>query len=187
MFLIVGLGNIGKQYDQTPHNAGFMFVEQFLKLKMHDINYSIRNWTVKSKFQSDIAEIWEEQEKKIILAKPRTFMNRSGLAVASLCSFFNIDISKELILVHDDLDIQLGRFKIQRNRFPYGHKGVISVQRALPTTDFIYVRLGVDNRQKEQTNISGEEYVLKKFDKDELLTLNEVIVEAITGLNKVIV
>jgi len=186
MFLIVGLGNIGKAYEDTPHNAGFKFVERFFDFYKFNSAVNVVNWQIKSSLDSEIAEIWIGNERKFLLAKPLTLMNRSGLAVSKLCKNFNINIQRDLILAHDDLDIKLGAYKIQRGKFPKGHKGIISVHAMLPTKDFLHVRIGVDNRAALGFDIDGDKYVLRKFNKDELTVLDEVIESAVSDLNKLI-
>ena len=186
MFLIVGLGNIGKAYEDTPHNAGFRFVERFFDFYKFNSAVNVVNWQVKSSLDSEIAEIWIGNERKFLLAKPLTLMNRSGLAVSELCKSFNIDIQKDLVLAHDDLDIKLGEYKIQRGKFPKGHNGVVSVHSMLPTRDFLRVRIGVDNRAALGFDIDGDKYVLRRFNKDELTILDETIASAVSELNKLI-
>ena len=108
-------------------------------------------------------------------------MNKSGEAVAKMIKKFEIgDVDKTLILIHDDLDLPLGKFKIQVGKSPQGHNGVKNVEDRLGTSDFKRVRIGVEAR--ENKNIPGEDYVLMKFPKEEKEIIDEVIQDAIQGI-----
>lgn len=162
MKLIVGLGNPGKEYDHTRHNTGFMFVD-FVLGALAD----------RSPIEKRVKDsITYHCGTDLILAKPQTFMNLSGIAVKQLISWYDIVVEQDLILVHDDLDIKLGKFKHQFAKAPKDHKGVISVENHVGTTKFHRLRIGVDNRQ--HSSIDGDKYVLDKFTSDELVTLQQV-------------
>ncbi len=136
MKLIVGLGNPGSKYINTRHNVGFMAIDAINSRKF--IN-----------------------SKNIILVKPQTFMNESGRGVVKAVNFYKISLD-DLYVIHDDLDLKLGEYKIQKGIGPKLHYGITSIEDALKSKDFYRVRVGVDNR--ESTNrISGEEYVLQNF------------------------
>lgn len=158
--LIVGLGNLGEEYQETRHNVGFMFID-FL---VEQYNCQLTEKTLKS----SIIFVHEN----LVLAKPQTFMNKSGLAVKELVKWFEVDIKESLILVHDDLDIPLGEFKYQFAKSPKKHNGVQSVEDHLSTKDFNRLRIGVDNRGKFRTE--GMKYVLENFKQQELIELDEV-------------
>jgi len=111
----------------------------------------------------------------IILAKPQTFMNLSGPAVKKTIENCKLKI-ENLIVVHDDLDIPLGKFKIQKGTGPQLHNGIESIEKALRTKDFWRVRIGVDNRQKTGY-MDGENYVLQNFQKDEESVINKLFPE----------
>lgn len=163
MKLIVGLGNPGSKYALNRHNVGFLFVEHFAKEKTfkHD-KYLL----------SDICELSED----LILAKPQTYMNRSGDAVKKLLDRFGANhqplITSHLIIVHDDLDIPFGKFKIQPQG-PKAHNGLTDIQNKLRTMDFLRVRIGVDARASEN-RMNGEEYVLQNFTEEERATLPDL-------------
>ena len=179
MFLITGLGNPGQEYEKTPHNAGFLFVDtlrEYLKRKEFDVS----DWKNEEKlFNSEISRVKRGGEGIGMLQKPLTFMNRSGIAVKAVYDKFNID---NFILAHDDLDILLGKFKIQREKSPKGHNGVKSVEDALGTSDFTRVRVGIENRQ-EDTDIPGEDYVLMRYSDKEYEDLKFTIQAAVEELS----
>ena len=132
--LIVGLGNPGEQYKNTPHSAGFLVVDELLTA--HDLEP-----TDNKKFKSEVAE-YKSGTKKIILAKPQTFMNKSGEAVKLLALYYKI-LPQNVWVVHDDIDLELGKIKIVRNRGSAGHKGVEDIMRKLKTQDFVRFRIGI--------------------------------------------
>lgn len=155
MKLIVGLGNPGEEYKNTRHNVGFMFVE-----------YLASQWKTNDGFKFDkyLQSEWVEIQngpEKIILAKPQTFMNKSGEAVNQLAIRYKLS-ANNLIVAHDDLDIPFGKFHIQVGRGPLLHNGLESIENHIKTKDFIRVRIGVDARTPER-KVDGETYVLEKF------------------------
>jgi PTH1 family peptidyl-tRNA hydrolase len=178
MFLITCLGNPGQEYEKTPHNAGFLFADtlrEYLKRK----DFEVSDWENEDRmFSSQICKVRSNGEVIAILQKPLTFMNRSGIAVKSIYSKFDID---EFILVHDDLDILLGKYKIQREKSPKGHNGIKSVEDSLGTTDFRRVRVGIEHRQ-EDMDIPGEDYVLMRYSDKEMEDLRFAIQEGVEEL-----
>ncbi|MBP6976566.1 aminoacyl-tRNA hydrolase [Candidatus Dojkabacteria bacterium] len=177
MFLVTGLGNIGKEYESTPHNAGFLFVDRLREHLLQNSKLQVSEWIDESKlFLSDICKIKKNGELIGILQKPRTFMNSSGSAVGLVIKKFEYD---KYILMHDDLDIPLGEYKIQFEKSPKGHRGVLSVERVLGN-QFDRVRIGIENRGRRV--ISGDEYVLIPYSKKELAILESVIDEGISKL-----
>ncbi len=152
MKLIVGLGNVGAKYENTRHNAGFKFVDEFDKFK----------------------------PKGAALHKPDTMMNNSGAFVAKLINKNNLDISN-LYIVHDDLDLPLGGFKIQFGKGPKVHNGINSIEEHLGSGDFWRVRIGVDNRDTDNRT-PGDKYVLEEFTPEEREKLFQVMKNATTEL-----
>jgi PTH1 family peptidyl-tRNA hydrolase len=168
MKLIIGLGNPGTKYEKTRHNIGFMVVEQFLK-DFEPVRDTI--WTDEKKFKSDIAEInWQPlhgKEEKVILAKPKTYMNNSGLAVQLLTSYYKL-LTSDIWIVHDDIDLPIGAMKIRFGGGTAGHHGVESLMEKLGTDKFWRFRLGIGvGSQKlevgSQKLKNVEDYVLGKF------------------------
>jgi peptidyl-tRNA hydrolase, PTH1 family len=163
MKLIVGLGNPGKEYEGTRHNAGFMVVEA-LALKLHATSYKPQ-----AKLNAEVARAGE-----ILLVKPQTYMNRSGETVQKVMQFFKI-APADLLVVHDDLDIALGDYKINLGIGPKVHNGINSIREAIGK-DFWYVRVGTDNRTIEERKVlSGEAYVLMKFKEEEQERIQQVV------------
>lgn len=168
MKLIVGLGNPGSEYQHTRHNAGFMVAEAVAaRLVDHP------HWQERSKFFSLIC-----QTPSYILVKPQTFMNDSGKAVQALLQFYKI-ANQDLWVLHDDLDVELGKYKIQFGTGPKVHNGLASVYQTLGGQDFWHVRIGVDSRQGDRT-LPGHVYVLQNFP-DEQRTVFEQVQQQIVA------
>lgn len=168
MKLIIGLGNPGEKYKKNRHNTGFMAIDAIAdKLKFSP---PVGGFNFQTKFNSEIAEGIIDGEK-IILTKPKTFMNESGKAVKAIADYYKINI-KDIIVIHDDLDIQLGKYKIARDRTSAGHKGVQSIIDALETKDFIRIRIGIGIAENK---IPTEKFVLENFTKEEEKTIIEII------------
>lgn len=159
--LIVALGNPGKEYVKTRHNAGFIFMDKF------NVEFLPEN-----KFKSEIAQI--NLNQKFLLAKPKTFMNSSGESVVAILNFYKL-LPSEILVIHDDLDIKLGEYKIQFNKGPKVHNGILSIENMLATSAFWRLRVGIDNRTEElRQHISGADYVLGRFTDDELKQLGSI-------------
>ena len=157
MFIIVGLGNPGSKYENTRHNLGF---------RVLDLLAGSDPW--ETKYNSQFLKLDD-----VILAKPQTFMNKSGIAVSEILKYYP---DAELIVVHDELDFPLGSIKIMKNISSAGHNGVQSIIESLGTKDFIRIRLGIDN-SKTRGVLPGDEYVLQKFTPDEENILNETLIK----------
>ena len=172
MKLIVGLGNPGEKYSKNRHNVGFMFITYFLEtLKLKHESSHLAAHSIGFKYDkyllSEVARVGE-----LFCVKPHTFMNKSGDAVKKIVSHYKYQASKVLIVIHDDLDIPFGKFKIQ-TQGPKAHNGLTDIQNKLQTMDFLRVRIGVDNRPIEN-RMNGEEYVLQNFNQDEFTQLPEL-------------
>lgn len=174
MKLIVGLGNPGKKYQDTWHNAGFLAVDEIQSLE--DKNFS--KFKTNKKFKSEITQASPIKEK-IILAKPRTFMNNSGQAVKALVKFYKIK-PQDLWVIHDDIDLPLAKIRISQNASAAGHKGIQSIINHLGTQQFVRFRIGIGS--EEQGQIPTEEYVLQKIDKESRITIDESIKKIIAAI-----
>ncbi|MCD6270231.1 aminoacyl-tRNA hydrolase [bacterium] len=155
MFLVVGLGNPGEKYAWTRHNFGFYIVDKFQnKYGFPDFKFLKRadSLVSKKKFSG----------KTVILAKPQTFMNSSGLSVAGLMAKYKAT-PDNLLVIHDDIDLSFGRIKISKNRGSAGHKGVESIIDRIGTKDFIRMRLGILNNFVEPKELAREKFVLEEF------------------------
>lgn len=155
MFLVAGLGNPGEKYHLTRHNIGFFFLD-YLADKLR-VNFSATKW------QADAAKAMFGTEQ-VLLLKPQTFMNLSGNAVAGAAVFYKIPPEK-IIVIHDDLDMPLGRVKVVVNRGTGGHNGIRSIVSLLGSKDFIRVKAGI-GRPVEAIPI--ERYVLTKMTDSEI-------------------
>lgn len=153
MNIFIGLGNPGEKYQNNRHNTGHMFID-YLVNKLT----SLRVDELKEK-NKPIAKIYTSENT--ILAKSLTFMNESGKAIKRILNTLHV-LRYTLYVVHDDLDIPLGKFKIQFANGPKLHNGIKSIEETLKTKDFWRIRIGVDNRKKENW-INGETYVLQNF------------------------
>ena len=149
-YLIVGLGNPGSRYAATRHNVGFQVVDQVSK------TFGITLGKVKSK-----AIIGEGKldDKKVILAKPQTFMNLSGQAVAALARFYKVPV-ENIVVIHDDLDLPLGTLRIRPGGGAGGQKGVLSIIEQLGTPDFARIRFGIG---RPPGRMDPKDYVLENF------------------------
>lgn len=181
MKLIVGLGNPGEKYVNTRHNVGFMALDSFLRDFEPEKETS---WNQNSKFKSDIAEIvWQRQEKdpgkiphgeeKVILAKPLTYMNDSGLAVKLLVDFYKVKM-EDLWILHDDVDFPAGSMRIRLGGASAGHRGITSIIDALGTDKFYRFRLGI-GRPGESEHSGVSHYVLDTFNHEDHSKIRELL------------
>lgn len=163
MKLIVGLGNPGEQYELTPHNMGFLAIDRIAD----ECGAQVRNRQCRA-LTARVA-IGSEQ---VLLAKPETFMNLSGISVRELILKYEIQVENDLILIYDELDIALGTVRIRQRGSSAGHNGMESVIGALGTQEFLRIRLGIapDHPVKD-----GAGYVLAPFRKAQLKVVNEVL------------
>lgn len=171
MKLIVGLGNPGKMYQKTRHNVGFMVLDALQK----STSTSWSSWEISKKLNAEISTGTHEEEK-IILLKPLTFMNESGLAVQLAMHFYKIK-SEDVMVVHDDKDIILGDLKIQTDRGHAGHNGVRSIIEQTNTQNFTRMRIGIGNTREEK--IDTADFVLSKFGLFERRVLEKVMMTAV--------
>ncbi len=182
MKLFVGLGNFGEKYENTRHNLGFMVVEQFLK-DFEPVENT--KWTGSNKFKSDIAEIeWQPKKgemEKVILAKPKTFMNDSGIAVSAISKFYKIDAS-DIFIIHDDIDFQIGNLKIRFGGGDGGHNGIKSVTEHLGTDRYWRLRMGIEVGE----NTPAQNFVLQIFTAEERWEVKKSIKKASDALQEVL-
>lgn len=178
MKLIVGLGNPGEKYGKTRHNLGFMIVEHFLKDFQKEQN---TQWENSTKFKSDIVALeWKPKVgdvQKFILAKPKTYMNNSGMAVALISSFYKIQPS-DIWVIHDDFDLPTGSMKIRFGGASAGHHGVESIIRTLNSDKFWRFRMGTGgqkSRPKAEKFKNAEDFVLSSFGKGQAGKIRELI------------
>ena len=166
MKLIVGLGNPGPQYECTPHNLGFLAIDQLADdLKVEVRNRNCRALTARATIGSE----------PVVLAKPETFMNMSGDSVRQLVEKLEIRPEMDLIVIQDELDFPFGTLRIQRNRSSAGHNGIESIIDSIGTKDFVRIRIGVAPVRAVR---DGKEYLLSPMTKAECKALDPVLVDA---------
>jgi len=168
--LIVGLGNPGIEYQFTPHNAGFLAIDRIAE----DCGVVVSNR--RGKALTAKARLGGQE---VLLAKPETFMNLSGLSVAALVRELEIeDVTKDVIVLYDELAFPLGRFRIAERGSANGHNGVKSVSGALGTEEWIRVRIGVGKPTLEdgrEIKAGGRDFLLTPMRKQELAVMDEVL------------
>ncbi len=180
MKVIVGLGNPGAEYVRTRHNVGFRAVEALA------VSMSL-TFSFQKKLRAQVA-----QKGDLYLIKPETFMNASGESVRSLYEYFGngkptSEELKELYVIHDDLDILIGKYKITVGHGPKVHNGLLSMYQHLDSQLFHHVRVGIENRGTERGLISGSHYVLAAFTRAEEDILRGVYPPLIYELKKQLV
>ena len=176
MKLIVGLGNPGKTYAHNRHNAGFRCLNYFARL--HSIRFDHRQ----CRARVGIAELKGE---KLLLARPRTFVNLSGNSVVCLVHKHDIPLS-DLLVIYDDLDLPLGKIRLRQGGGSGGHKGMNSIISALGSEDFPRIRVGIGRPQAEEQSISEDaivNYVLSDFSRQEEATIKPVIVKVAEAID----
>lgn len=164
MEIIIGLGNIGIEYKKTRHNLGFMVIDYLADL------WSVNNFQEKNKLNSYICQANFNQEK-IILAKPNTMMNNSGQAVYKIKSYYKSDV-QDLIVIHDDKDLDLGKIKIKKSGSDGGHNGIKSIIENLNTKNFIRIKIGLEQTNRKKTTT---DFVLDNFNIQEQKKLPDIL------------
>lgn len=175
MILIVGLGNPGEKHESSRHNVGFMVVNNFLK-KLTSVKESV--WQKNAKFNSLISKV----DNEIILVKPLSYMNASGAVVAKIMKFYKIP-SLGLYIIHDDLDLPLGKLKISYGHGSAGHKGVESIIQEIGSNNFVRIRVGIGSDKHSlllgSKKVSNpEKYVLSNFEEKEGSKVSHMVKKA---------
>lgn len=158
MKLICGLGNPGKEYENTRHNVGFMIVDNYLKTEK-----------MSKKFNGLYCEMRIGSEKVIFL-KPQSYMNLSGDVVKPFVDYYDIDLS-DVLIIRDDLDLELGKTRIKFDSSSGGDNGIKSIINRLGSQQFYQYKIGISNDKQRDT----KDYVLGKFSKEERMILDEII------------
>ena len=161
MKLIVGLGNPGKEYQNTRHNIGFNFLDSYVEYK----NLG-NDWTKKfdGLYMNTIID-----GHKVIFLKPQTYMNLSGNSVRKIMDYFDIDVS-DILIISDDLDIKVGNFKLKSDGSCGGHNGLRNIESNIGTTEYKRLKIGISKNIETDT----KDYVLGNFSKEEKDTLKEL-------------
>ena len=163
MKLIVGLGNPGIEYQFTPHNLGFLAIDRIA----NNLGVEVRNRQCRALTARAVIA-----GQPVILAKPETFMNLSGLSVRELVAEYQVDVKSDLIVIYDELDLPLGAIRIRTRGSSAGHNGMESILGALGTDEFLRVRLGIAPDRKVT---DGVKFVLTPFRKAQLKVVDEVL------------
>ena len=158
MKLIVGLGNPGKEYENTRHNVGFSFVDSYLLYKKITLSWS-------NKFDGLFLQTNIDGEKVLFL-KPQTYMNLSGNSVRKIVDYFKIDMA-DILVVSDDLDLKVGNFKLKANGSCGGHNGLRDIENKLGSSNYKRLKIGIS----KNSNVDTKDYVLGKFNSDEMKVL----------------
>lgn len=170
MILFAGLGNTGEQYKNTRHNVG----RRALTLWQKKADFA--DFEFNQKFNALISK-----NKKVVLVLPETMMNKSGQAVGPTAKFFKIK-PENVVILHDDADIEFGRIKLSFNRSAAGHKGVESIKRAFGTEKFWRLRIGIQKKKR----VDAMKLVLQKFTPAEEINLKKLNKKIIEGLQLII-
>jgi len=174
--LIIGLGNPGEKYTNTRHNLGYMVLDELLR-KLTSVEETI--WQEDKKLNSLIAKI-----DGFVLVKPQAFMNRSGLVVVKVANFYKIEV-EDIWVVHDDVDLLLGKMKIRIGGAAAGHHGVESIIERLGTDQFVRFRLGIGHPREEVDfkRKPVEDYVLADFDTGEKTKVKQLVKKAVKAIH----
>lgn len=176
MKLIVGLGNPEDKYADTRHNLGFDVLDELVR------KLNLKDWSKEEKFKSEVIK-----SDGLMLVKPQTYVNRSGMAVKLLTTYYKLP-STDVIIIHDELDLPLGKIKVRFGGAAAGHHGVESVIESLNTDKFIRIRLGIGNlktlsaEHKGQT-LSAEKFVLEPFMHSEKSKVKHMTKQALKALD----
>ncbi|MDD4358484.1 MAG: aminoacyl-tRNA hydrolase [Candidatus Pacebacteria bacterium] len=168
MILIAGLGNKEDKYENTPHNIGFKVIDLF-KERFDFPSFSIDENVLISK------------KNDVILIKPQTYMNNSGIAVKQVAAYYKIK-NENIWVIHDENKLKLGELEIIKGNSSNGHNGIKSIIERLGTQDFVRFRIGINNKEKHDLM----DYVLKPLSKEDQETINEAIYETASALDEAI-
>jgi PTH1 family peptidyl-tRNA hydrolase len=171
MWVIAGLGNPGRKYSRTRHNVGFMVIEEFAN--RFEIDFRDRD-----KYRIGRGSI---EGSAILLLEPLLYMNKSGTVVRDVLKKFNVP-SENLIVVHDDLDMEKGKLRIRKTGSSGGHKGVQSIMQDIGTPDFVRLKIGIGREE----GLPAEEFVLRKFGRQEINVIKDTIREAAEAIRSVV-
>ena len=174
MYIVVGLGNPGRQYENSRHNVGFCVIDKLAD--KHDIRVETRKG--RAYVGSGIIA-----GQRVLLAKPQTFMNLSGESVRSLVDFFKIDPAHDLLVIHDDVSLDVGQLRIRRKGSAGGHNGMKSILTHLGNNEFFRLKIGVGEKPKEY---DLADYVLGHFSKGEREIMEESYDKAVSAVEMLI-
>ena len=159
MKLILGLGNPGQEYEKTRHNIGFIFLDYI----SNRLNIKIENKCYKGLFANTIIN-----GEKVIFLKPQTFMNNSGQAIEKIVNFYKLS-PDDILVIHDDIDLDLARVKVVKNSSSGGHNGIKSIESCLGTKKYMRIKLGINSKLNRET----KNFVLGKFTDEEMIVIKD--------------
>lgn len=173
-YIIAGLGNRGSKYDGTRHNVGFMLVDYLAQL--HRLEFSPIKWQA----LAARGHLWGEQ---VWLVKPQTYMNLSGISVAGVADYYDVD-NRNILVVHDDLDMNVGRIKLVDGGGAGGHKGIKSIVQHLGTPDFLRLKIGIGRpgNSDAHPDMPVDKFVVAPFSKEEAMVIEERINNLESGI-----
>jgi PTH1 family peptidyl-tRNA hydrolase len=179
MKLIIGLGNPTKQYENTRHNVGFMILDRIKEIA------HFSEFQKNEKFNALISEGKNAEDEKVLLVKPYAFMNLSGSVTKKIADFYKIPAT-DITVIHDDLDIELGKYKISVDSSAAGHNGVQNIFDEFSTQQIKRVRVGIEGPERKKDRLmSGADFVLQNFSDEEIkvlkLTTEDIKDTGITG------
>lgn len=173
--LIVGLGNPGQQYEKTRHNAGFLFLDSLA-------SYYGSSWSSKPEFQSLTTSFNSSAESRVLLLKPQTFMNRSGLAVGKVVRYFKLEV-EDVLVVHDELDFDPGVVRLKKNGGHAGHNGLRDIISHLGANNFYRMRIGIG---RPKTGVAVADFVLTAPGKNDEQLINTAIAQGINHVDQIV-
>ena len=179
MKLIVGLGNPGIEYQFTPHNLGFLTIDRIA----NGLGIEVRNRQCRALTARALIDSKTIAGEPVILAKPETYMNLSGLSVRELVAEHQVDITRDLIVIYDELDLPLGTIRIRQRGSSAGHNGMESILGALGTDEFLRIRLGIAPDRKV---VDGVKYVLTLFRKAQEKVVDELLDTAVQAVEVIV-
>ena len=173
-WLIVGLGNFGKEYENTRHNAGFMSVDKLSQTEKFSFSHK--------KMDSLMGE-FKLKDKRILVIKPQTYMNLSGKAVQKVSSFYKIPTDK-ILIIQDDVSLEVGKLRIRRKGSDGGQKGIRNIIELLGTDNIARIKIGVGAKPNPEYDMVS--WVLGKFPKEQAVELNKVIENSVEAIKEII-
>ncbi|HVW76629.1 MAG TPA: aminoacyl-tRNA hydrolase [Alloacidobacterium sp.] len=177
VFLVVGLGNPGIEYQFTPHNAGFLAIDRIAD------DYGVQ--VVNRRCRAVTATV-RMAGREVVLAKPETYMNLSGISVEALVNEFDADPVNDLVVLYDELALPLGTLRVRTGGSPAGHNGAKSINGALRTEDWARIRIGVGPQPGEMNHRRGKDYLLAPMRKADLAELDPVLDKAARAVEMIV-
>ncbi len=187
--LIVGLGNPGEQYENTRHNLGFQVLETFSKKEGNGHNFS-----AEKKYKAEISKLKytkkDGEDVELTLMRPQTYMNMSGLAVSSFAKFYKI-APEEILVIHDELDLLIGKMKVRIGGSAAGHHGVENIIEKLGSDNFVRLRLGIGadkslSGEHKEVHFNAEQFVIDPFDQKEKSKVKAMLKRSVQAIETIL-